>query len=167
MSAETPEPPSRDPRGRDRFTERHVRKSEDLNRQSIGNIRQESLALRQELRADIEKVSDASRARDRELHEKLDRAFDKLDDRLDVYATQLTEVRTQLKTLTDQNRDAFADVPWYARPSYLKAMGLAIAAILASLIASLGLVFGWGRTGSHPHAPPPKAEASEEPAHGE
>ena len=127
---------------------RYAKEKEDANRHSIGNVRSEVLMVRQELRADIEKVSDASRARDKELHQKFDTRNEKFDDRLDRHKDELTTVRTELATLNrlmeKQAQAEWDEAPFYARPSYIKAMGLAVAAIIAAVLTSLGLVFGWG-----------------------
>jgi len=168
--------PKRDPQGRDEFTERRPprssgdgghrasdreadmrrrweREKEDANRKSISNVRHEATLIRQELRADIEKVSDASRERDKELHLKFDQRNEKYDERLDKLKDDVTGLRSEVATfnkiMDKKEKGEFDDAPFYARPSYIRAMGLALAAIIAAILTSLGLVFGWG-SGSAP-----------------
>ena len=139
---------------------------EDATHKSFSNVRHEATMLRAELRADIEKVSDAARERAKELHEKIDRKTEKLDERADEQRDAVTALRTELDTLIKlgekKDKGEFDDGPFYARPTYIKAMGLAIAAILAAILTSLGLVLGWG--GGHAPPPPPDAVSHEAPA---
>jgi hypothetical protein len=149
---------------------RYARDKEDANRQSIGNVRGEVTLIRQELRADLEKVSDASRERDKELHQKFDSRSEKFDERLDKLKDDVTTLRSEVATfnkiMEKKEKGEFDDAPFYARPSYIKAMGLAIAAIIAAVVTSLGLVFGWGG-GTAPPVDPHAAEAPAHPGEGD
>lgn len=148
--------------------DRYARDKEDANRQSIGNVRGEAMLMRQEMRADLEKVSDASRERDKELHQKLDQRNEKFDDRLDKLKDDVTklssEVETFNKIMGDKDKGEFDDVPYYYRPSYIKAMGMALAAVLGAIIVSWGLV---KVAGPPPHDDPPAADAPAEPGDSE
>lgn len=157
-----------------KMRERYAREKEDANRQSIGNLRQEANMIRVELRTDLEKVSDASRERDKELHIKIDTKHEKFDDRLDELQKQVllaqgeftaakVESATLKTSLANKDKGEFDDVPFYARPSYIKAMGMAIAAVIVAVLTSLGIIFKWG--GSTPLPSPDDAhhEAPEDP----
>ena len=154
----------------------YAREKEDANRQSIGNVRGEVMMVRQEIRSDLEKVSDASRERDKELHQKIDKLFEKLDDRLDELQKQVllaqgeftaakVESATIKTALANKDKGEFDDLPFYARPSYIKAMGYAIAAVIVAVLTSLGIILKWGGEELAPeHADGhPAAEAPVEP----
>jgi hypothetical protein len=132
-------------------------------------LRADVAAVRQELLGDIKTNDEASRERDKELHGKIEEWYDDVDEKVNAQGRDLVELRTKLvgmeKTIEKAHRDEFADVPWYARPSYLKAMGLALAAVVAAVLTSLGFIFGWGRAVGPVLPSPVEAGAPVEPGH--
>lgn len=127
-------------------------------------MRADVAAVRKELLGDIKANDEASRERDKELHAKIEEWYDDVDEKVDAQARELVELRTKcasLKETVDKaSRDEFSDVPWYARPRYVKAMGLAFAAVIAAVLTSLGLIFGWGHATEPATHPAPEAGAS-------
>lgn len=154
-----PDPPP-DPQRRHDFTERHAAPRQDFSRSDI--LRSDVAAVRKEVLADIKANDTASRERDKELHGKIEEWYDELDGKVDRQVVDLAALTATVAALQKDaeraHRDEFADVPWYARPSYLKAMGLAFAAVVAAVLTSLGLIFGWGRAVG-PMVPPSPIEA--------
>lgn len=131
-----------------------------------------------ELRIELRRVEDADRARAKELFGKIDALAkeirdqidqlkrddrgrdEKRDDRIDATDKELAALREAVSGLKAKHEDQFADVPWYARPSYIKAVGLSIAAVIGAIAVA------WYASSGGPPLPkagsPPAIEAPED-----
>lgn len=131
-----------------------------------------------ELRIELRRVEDADRARAKELFGKIDALAkeirnqidqlerddrgrdEKRDDRIDATDKELAALREAVSGLKAKHEGEFADVPWYFRPTYIKALGLAIAAVVGAV------ALAWYASSGGPPppkaAPPPAIEAPED-----
>lgn len=99
-----------------------------------------------DLEEKIEKLEERRRDTDGDLFLKIEEATKKI-----------TKLETEFENL--KGKDDFGDVPFYFRPAWVKAFGLAIAAVIAALIAAF-LAMGGGGPPPHPAGarPPPHHE---------
>jgi len=164
-----------------RRVEDAVRRVEDADRgrarelhekiDSLGkDLHAKTETLTKEFREKIEEVQKEDRRRDEERRNMVEERAQKIDTRLDDIANELvtgignlrTEMSTQIATLQAEvsglkakHEGEFADAPWYLRPAYVRALGMAIAALIAAIAGAWYVASG--------QAPPEKEEKPKAP----
>lgn len=131
-----------------------------------------------QIEAKIEVVEERRRALAGELHMKIDGVKEGLDDDIDELMTrtvtlesdkksfqlQVQDVKDRLDKLEEGGKDEFANIVFFLRPSYIKAMGVAVAAVVLGVAGAWYAVQSRGGLEEKPEKPEkPAIEAPAEP----
>jgi uncharacterized protein YoxC len=152
-----------------------IQNMQDGVREDLREVRSEIQDGFKEVRAEIQGVDDRDRGRSKELHDKVDKLAEDIDVKVedliskvsglesdkDSFIVQVKDVKKRLDALeeADKDTDEFSDLPFYFRPAWYKAFGVAVAAVIAAVVAALAAAGVFSAEGAEKPAEEPERPA--------